>query len=105
MTKLFGDLRTRQAIAHFLTEAEWNAPEILLDNALTTLRQLGWSKGEPLYLVVDDTQKQKRAKQMDAVSKIFLHAEKVYAHRIHSLADGVKYRDVAKKLKNVLIAP
>jgi len=88
MTKLFGDRRTRQAIAHFLTEAEWDAPAILLDNALSVLRQLGWSKGEQLYLVVDDTQKQKRAKQMDAVSKIFLHAEKVYAngHTIVGLA-------------------
>jgi SRSO17 transposase len=88
MTKLFGDRRTRQAIAHFLTEAEWDAPEILLDNALAVLRQLGWSKGEQVYLILDDTQKQKRAKQMDAVSKIFLHAEKVYAngHTIVGLA-------------------
>jgi len=29
------------------------------------------------YVVIDDTQKNKRGKKMDAVSKIFLHAEKV----------------------------
>ena len=29
----------------------------------------------------------------------------LFEDRIKSLADGVKYRDVAKKLKNVLIAP
>jgi SRSO17 transposase len=88
MTKLFGDRRTRQAIAHFLTEAEWNAPEILLNNALDTLKHLGWTKDKQLYLLLDDTQKQKRAKQMDAVSKIFLHSEKVYAngHTIVGLA-------------------
>jgi SRSO17 transposase len=88
MTKLFGHQRTRQAIAHFLTNADWNARELLLDNALSVLKQLGWKPGELLYLVLDDTQKQKRAKQMDAVSKIFLHAEKVYAngHTIVGLA-------------------
>jgi hypothetical protein len=32
MTKLFENRRTRQAIAHFLTEAQWNSPELLLDN-------------------------------------------------------------------------
>jgi len=88
LTKLFGDRRTRQAITYFLTEAEWNAPEILRDSALSTLKRLGWKPGDKLYLVADDTQKQKRGKRMDAVSKIFLHAEKVYAngHTIVGLA-------------------
>jgi SRSO17 transposase len=88
MTKLFSDRRTRQAISHFLTQAEWDAPKLLLENAITTLKQLGWTSKEKLYLILDDTQKQKRGKQMDAVSKIFLHAEKVYAngHTIVGLA-------------------
>ena len=88
MTKLFSNRRTRQAISHFLTEAEWNAPKLLLDNALSVLKHLGWTPKEKLYLVLDDTQKQKRGKQMDAVSKIYLHAEKVYAngHTIVGLA-------------------
>ena len=94
ITKLFGGRRTRQAIAHFLTEAEWNAPELLLDNALATLRRFGWTPGETLYLVLDDTQKQKRAKKMDAVSKIFLHAEKVYAHGHTILGLAFVYRGV-----------
>ena len=80
ITKLFGDRRTRQAISHFLTEAQWNAPELLLEKAFDTLKQLGWTPDQTLYLLLDDTQKQKRGKKMDAVSKIFLHAEKVYAH-------------------------
>jgi hypothetical protein len=61
-----------------LTGAQWDAPEILLDSALTTLRRLGWHAGDSVYVVIDDTQKKKRGKKMDAVSKIFLHAEKVY---------------------------
>ena len=94
MTKLFGNRRTRQAIAHFLTEAEWNAKELFLENALTTLQHLGWKPGEQLYLVLDDTQKQKRAKRMDAVSKIYLHAEKVYANGHTLVGLAFVYRGV-----------
>jgi SRSO17 transposase len=88
MTKLFDNRRTRQAIAHFLSEAEWNAPALLIKNAFAVLEQLGWNAKEQLSLVLDDTQKQKRGKKMDAVSKIFLHAEKTYAngHTIVGLA-------------------
>jgi hypothetical protein len=57
-----------------LSEAQWDAAEILLDSALTTLRRLGWQIGDSVYVVIDDTQKRKRGKKMDAVSKIFLHA-------------------------------
>jgi|GEM_PF-539508 len=93
-TKLYGKRRTRQAIAHFLTEAEWNAPELLLENALSMLRKLGYKSGDILYLVLDDTQKQKRGKKMDAVSKIFLHAEKTYAHGHTILGLAFVYRGV-----------
>jgi len=71
--------RSRQAISHFLTQAEWDAPEVLRQTAIDTLKALGWKKGHTVYIAIDDTQKRKRAKRMDAVSKIFLHAEKVYA--------------------------
>ena len=55
-----GRRRTRQAIAHFLSQAEWDAPELLREHAVDTLRQLGWRTGDMLYLVLDDTQKRKR---------------------------------------------
>jgi SRSO17 transposase len=45
-------------------------------------------------LIFDDTQKKKRAKQMDAVSKIFLHAEKMYAQGHTILGCAIIYRDV-----------
>ena len=52
------------------------------------MKRLGWTPKEKLYFVLDDTQKQKRGKKMDSVSKIYLHAEKVYAngHTIVGLA-------------------
>lgn len=94
MEKLFGKRRTRQAIAHFLTKAQWDAPHVLRQTALETLRNLGYRAGETVYIVLDDTQKKKRAKQMDAVSKIFLHAEKVYAQGHTILGCALVYRGV-----------
>jgi hypothetical protein len=70
---------TRQSIGSFLTKAHRDAPQILAQTAIDSLKKLGWKSGQPVDLVFDDTQKRRRGKRMDAVSKIFLHAEKVYA--------------------------
>jgi len=86
--------RTRQAIAHFLTQAQWDAPALLWQSALATLRQMGFRSGDRLYLILDDTQKRKHGKQMAAVSKIFLHAEKVYAKGHTILGAALSYRGV-----------
>ncbi len=89
------DRRSRQAISNFLTLADWNAPQLLQETALDELHRLGCQPGDSLYLVLDDTQKRKRGKLMAAVSKIFLHAEKVYANGHTILAAAWVYRGVA----------
>jgi len=71
--------RTRQAISHFLEEDLWDGVSLLRQKALDTLRKLGWRTGDTVYVALDDTQQRKRGKKMDAVKKLFLHAEKVYA--------------------------
>ena len=86
--------RSRQSIAFFLTQAHWDAPEILRQTAVDTLLQLGWKPGETVYVVLDDTQKKKHGKRMDAVSKMFLHAEKVYANGHTILGCALVYRGV-----------
>jgi len=86
--------RSRQAISNFLTTAEWNAPELLQQTALDQLQRLGYKPGDKLYLVLDDTQKRKRGKLMAALSKIFLHAEKVYANGHTILCGALIYRNV-----------
>ena len=86
--------RTRQSIAFFINQAHWDAPELLRQTALTTLKELGWKKGQTVYVVLDDTQKKKRAKRMDAVSTIFLHAEKTYAQGHTILGCVLVYRGV-----------
>lgn len=89
-----GEGRTRQAISHFLTHAEWDAPELLRQTALDVLRQLGWKAGDTLYAILDDTQKRKRGKRMDAVCRLFLHAEKVYAKGHTIVGCALVYRGV-----------
>jgi len=86
--------RSRQAISNFLTLADWNAPQLLQQTALDELKRLGLKPGETLYLVLDDTQKRKRGKLMAAVSKIFLHAEKVYTRGHTILGAAWVYRGV-----------
>jgi SRSO17 transposase len=88
------DRRTRQAISHFLTQAQWDAPQVLRETALDSLRALGWKAGDTLYAILDDTQKRKRGKRMDAVCKLFLHAEKVYAKGHTILGCALVYRGV-----------
>lgn len=84
---------SRQSIGFFLTKAHWNAPQLLSETAVDTLKGLGWKPGDPLH-VVFDTQKRKRGKLMEAVSKIFLHAEKVYAQGHTILGCAIVYRGV-----------
>lgn len=86
--------RSRQAISNFLTLAEWNAPELLQQTAVEQLLKMGYRKGDELPLIIDDTQKRKRGKLMAAVSKIFLHAEKVYANGHTILGAAFVYRGV-----------
>jgi SRSO17 transposase len=95
LEKLTNRRRSRQSVAFFLTQAQWDAPELLRQTALDTLVRLGWKPGQTVYVVLDDTQQQKRAKRMDAVSQIFLHAEKVYARGHTILGCALVYRGVA----------
>jgi len=85
---------TRQSIGFFLTRAHWDAPEALRQTAMDTLKHLGWEPNHRVYVLVDDTQKRKRGKRMDAVSKIFLHAEKVYAQGHTIVGCALLYRNV-----------
>lgn len=74
-----GKWRTRQSFKIFLDQADWDERAALNRKAFTTLRQLGWTVGQPLYLAIDDTQIQKRGSCMEGVSKLFLHSEKKFA--------------------------
>jgi hypothetical protein len=97
MRALHRDYRTRQAIAHFLNHADWDAPDLLWRKALDTLNQLGFRPGDTLYFILDDTQQRKFGRVMQAVSKLFLHAERYYAngHTILASAQPICPRTAA----------
>jgi SRSO17 transposase len=105
MQGLFKDRRTRQAIADFLKKAAWDAPEVLRQQALDLLEQLGCRAGDTVYLLLDDTQKRKRGKRMDALKKIFLHAEKVYATGHTMVGAALVFRGVLIPFRISVWAP
>lgn len=71
--------RSRQSFDKFFNRDSWSCQDFLATMALVTLRSLGWREGEPLCVVIDDTQIEKRGKKMEGVSKTFLHSEKRFA--------------------------
>jgi len=105
MQDLFKNRRTRQAIADFLKKAAWDAPEVLRQQALDMLKQLGCRPGDTVRLLLDDTQKRKRGKKMDALKKIFLHAEKVYGTGHTMVAAALVFRGVVIPFHVSLWAP
>jgi SRSO17 transposase len=94
MRTLHRGYRTRQAIAYFLNHADWDAPALLWAKATDTLNQLGFRPGDTLYFILDDTQQRKYGKLMQAVSKLFLHAERYYANGHTILAGCLFYKGV-----------
>lgn len=92
--ELTGRRRTRQAISHFLDQDTWDSAWLLRKKAMDTLRELGWRRGEKVYVLIDDTQKRKRGKRMDALQKLYLHAEKVYAPGHTIISCVLVYRGV-----------
>ena len=77
----------------FLWRSAWDESWVLREIALNTLQRLR-RKGEPLYLILDDTQTLKRAKKMDAVGTLWHHAEKRYVTGHTILKACLYYRGV-----------
>lgn len=51
----------------------WDAPALLAEQALRSLRRMRPQAGEVIYLIIDDTRIEKRGKAMEAVTKIYDH--------------------------------
>ena len=77
----------------FLWRNRWNESEVLRAIALQQFGRL-YRKGEPIYFVIDDTQTLKRAKKMEAVGKLYHHAEKRYATGHTILKACLYYRGI-----------
>lgn len=53
--------------------SDWDGPSLLNQQAMRTLQRLKPKTNEVIYLIIDDTQIEKRGRKMDAVTKIYDH--------------------------------
>lgn len=70
----------RTSLARFLSGAEWAAEEVLRRVVRDQLRWMKPQRGEVLCLVIDDTKTAKRGKKMEALTKIWDHAQQRFVH-------------------------
>ena len=56
---------------NFLNVVRWKPEEALAKKAYEILKSLNLQKGEPVYILVDDTKKDKRGKTMDAAGWVY----------------------------------
>ena len=77
----------------FLWRSHWDEAEVLRAIALQQFSRL-YRKGETIYFIIDDTQTLKRAKRMEAVGKLYHHAEKRYVTGHTILKVCLYYRGV-----------
>ena len=74
------DLGHRTSHARFLL-SDWDAAGLLAEQAWRIIQAMNLRRGEPIYLIIDDTQIEKRGMKMDGVSKI-------WNQKSHSLIHG-----------------
>jgi SRSO17 transposase len=74
--------------------APWDAPSLLLDQAMRTLRSMKPKKGETIYLLIDDTRISKRGKKMEALSKIWDHKQQSFVRGHMIVTAAILFRDV-----------
>jgi len=77
----------------FLWRSHWDESWVIREIARDTLRRLH-RPGEPLYLIIDDTQVLKRAKKMDGVGRLYHHTTKQYGMGHTILKACLYYRGV-----------
>jgi len=94
LAALLRDSTHRTKHGEFLYKSDWDAPSVIQQIALDTLRRLYRKHGGPCYLIIDETQTLKRAKKMSAVSKLYHHATGKYGTGHTMLKVCLWYRGV-----------
>ena len=83
----------RTSHARFLV-SDWDAAGLLAAQAWRIVRSMKPKRGEPIYLMIDDTQIQKRAKKMDGVSKIWNQKSHSFIHGHIVVMAAIRFRGV-----------
>ena len=91
-TILGGRHRTR--LGGFLRDADWDAPGVLREQALATLRWMRPRRGETVELLLDDTRVAKRGRRMAALQKIWDHAHQRFVRGHIWVVAAIRFRGV-----------
>jgi hypothetical protein len=84
--------RHRTRLGGFLRDADWDAADILRDQAVAMLRWMRPRQGETIELLIDDTRVAKRGRQMAALQKIWDHAHQRFVRGHIWVVAAIRFR-------------
>jgi SRSO17 transposase len=97
--------RHRTSLARFLNKAKWDAPTLLTTLVIRFLQRLKPRPGETIDFILDDTRFAKRARQMPALQKIWIHAEQRFARGHTVVVAAIVFRGLTLPWQFVLWLP
>lgn len=97
--------RHRTRVGSFLRDADWDAPGLLAERAMATLRWMKPTRGEAIELLIDDTRVVKRGKRMKCLQKIWDHRHQGYARGHIWVFAALRFRGVVLPWRIVLWKP
>lgn len=94
----------RTSCGNFL-RSDWDSVSLMQARAIKTLRRMKPGKREAIYLLIDDTRKEKRGRQMEAVSKIYDHKSQKFIRGHMIISAAILFRGVILPWKFQLWIP
>ena len=86
--------RHRTRLGGFLRDGDWDAPGVLREQVLATLRWMRPRRGETIELLIDDTRVAKRGRRMAALQKIWDHAHQRFVRGHIWVVAAIRFRGV-----------
>ena len=94
----------RTSCGNFL-RSNWDSVSLMQARAIKTLRWMKPDRREVVYLLIDDTRKEKRGRQMEAVSKIYDHKSGKFIRGHMIVTSAIMFRGVVLPWKFQLWIP
>lgn len=97
--------RHRTRLGSFLREGDWNAPGMLHEQALATLRWMRPRSGETIELLIDDTRVAKHGRRMAALTTIWDHTHRRFVRGHIWVVAALRFRGVVLPWRIALWRP
>jgi hypothetical protein len=94
----------RTSCGNFL-RSDWDSVSVMQARAIKTLQWMKPGKRESIYLIIDDTRKEKRGRKMEAVSKIYDHKSQKFIRGHMIVSAAILFRGVILPWKFQLWIP